>query len=90
MYGTMAGIQEDAEAGGYKHFTLAPIPDRRMGKVDASFNSPYGIIRSAWEYGADGKCKWKFTLPANTTATVKLPSGATEKLAAGTYERSLD
>ena len=90
MYGTMAGIQEDAEAGGYKHFTLAPIPDRRMGKVDASFNSPYGIIRSAWEYGADGKCKWKFTIPANTTATVKLPSGATEKLAAGTYERSLD
>ena len=90
MYGTMAGIQENAETGGYKHFTLAPIPDRRMGRVCASFDSPYGVIRSAWAYDADGKCTWKFTIPANTTATVKLPGGAVEELAAGTYERSLD
>ena len=86
MYGTMAGIQAGPE-GGYKHFVLAPVPDPRMGKVDAVFLSPYGAIKSAWEYGADGKCTWRFTIPANTSATVKLPGGKEETLEAGTYIR---
>ena len=86
MYGTMAGIRADAN-GGFKHFTLAPIPDTRMGKVDAAFDSPYGEIRSAWAYGKDGKWSWTFTIPANTSATVKLPNGSVEELAAGTYTR---
>ena len=85
MYGTMAGIRADMH-GGFKHFTLAPIPDRRVGKVDASFDSAYGTIRSAWAY-EDAKCKWTFTIPANTTATVKVPGGETEELSAGTYTR---
>jgi alpha-L-rhamnosidase len=89
MYGTMAGIRADA-TGGFKHFTLAPIPDPRMGKVDAAFDSPYGEIRSAWAYGQDGKWSWTFTIPANTSATVKLPNGSVEELAAGTYTRSCD
>ena len=66
---------------------LAPIPDRRVGRVEASFDSPYGVIRSAWAYGADGKLTWNFTIPANTSATVKVPGGATEELPAGTYTR---
>ena len=86
MYGTMAGIRA-GEDGGYRHFVLAPIPDRRVGRVEASFDSPYGVIRSAWAYGADGKLTWNFTIPANTSATVKVPGGATEELPAGTYTR---
>ena len=89
MYGTMAGIRADA-TGGFKHFTLAPIPDARMGKVDAAFDSPYGEIRSAWAYDQDGKWSWTFTIPANTSATVKLPNGSVEELAAGTYTRVCD
>ena len=88
MYGTMAGINPDAANGGYKHFVLAPLPDRRLGKVDAAFDSPYGTIRSAWSYGGDGTLTWTFTIPANTTATVKVPGGATEELPAGTYTRT--
>ena len=61
-----------------------------MGKVDATFDSPYGEIRSAWAYGKDGKWSWTFTIPANTSATVKLPNGSVEELAAGTYTRSCD
>ena len=87
MYGTMAGIRA-GEDGGFKSFTLAPIPDARMGKVDASFDSPYGTIRSAWSYDKDGKWTWTFTIPANTIATVRLPWGAVETLSAGTYTRS--
>lgn len=88
MYGTMAGIRA-GDSGGYGHFTLAPIPDRRVGKVDAEFDSAYGIIRSAWAYGDDGVWTWTFTIPANTTATVKMPNGKVEELPAGTYTRTI-
>lgn len=88
MYGTMAGIRP-GEDGGFRQFTLAPIPDSRIGSIDAEFDSPYGKIRSAWSYGDDGKWTWKFTIPANTTATVKVPGGAQERLAAGMYTRTV-
>ena len=55
--------------------------------MEAAYDSPYGVIRSAWAYGADGKWTWTFTIPANTTATVKTPGGKSEELAAGTYTR---
>ena len=87
MYGTMAGIRA-GENGGFKHFTLAPIPDRRIGNVDASFDSPYGMIRSTWSYGEDGVLTWSFTIPANTVATVHTPWGTVETLAAGSYTRT--
>ena len=86
MYGTMAGIRA-GEDGGFKSFTLAPIPDRRVGKVDASYDSPYGTVRSKWFYCGD-EWTWTFTIPANTTATVKLPNGTVEKLSAGTHTRT--
>ena len=57
--------------------------------MDASFDSPYGVIGSAWSYGKDGSWTWRFTIPANTTATVTVPGGKTEKLCAGTYVRKV-
>ncbi len=86
MYGTMAGIQEDPEQPGFKHIILAPIPDKRIGKVDCTYNSMYGEISSSWKYNADGSWKWNFTIPANTTATVKVPNGETKEYIAGSYE----
>lgn len=85
MYGTMAGIQEDIANPGFKHIVLAPMPDKRMGKVNATFKSPYGPIKSAWNYAKDGKWTWTFTIPANTTATVKVPGEAAKEYVAGTY-----
>ena len=85
MYGTMAGIQEDVACPGFKHIILAPEPDKRMGHVKACFRSPYGPITSAWNYDQAGKWTWTFTIPANTTATVKIPGGETKEYVAGTY-----
>ncbi|MBO4286977.1 MAG: family 78 glycoside hydrolase catalytic domain [Kiritimatiellae bacterium] len=84
MYGTMAGIREDPAAGGFKRFILAPIPDRRVGSVKASYRSPYGEIRSAWRYEGN-QWIWTFTIPANTSARVAMPGGKPEEYAAGTY-----
>ena len=85
MYGTMAGIQEDVACPGFKHIILAPEPDKRMGHVKACFRSPYGPITSAWSYDAAGKWTWTFTIPANTTATVKIPGEQPKEYVAGTY-----
>lgn len=90
MYGTMAGIREGSSGKGFKEFVLAPLPDRRIGNVDASFDSPYGMIRSAWSYGKDGSWIWNFTIPPNTTATVTVPGGKSETLGSGTYTRKMD
>ena len=85
MYGTMAGISEDPKAPGFKHIILAPIPDKRVGHVDASYNSAYGKITSSWRYGREGKWTWTFSIPANTTATVTVPGGKPVEYASGTY-----
>ena len=85
MYGTMAGIQEDPAAPGFKHFILAPIPDKRVGHVSAEYDSAYGVIRSSWAYGKDGRWTWTFTIPANTTASVTVPGGETKTYVSGTY-----
>ena len=85
MYGTMAGIQEDVACPGFKHVILAPVPDKRMGKVKACFRSPYGPIKSAWSYDDAGKWTWTFTIPANVTATVTVPGEQPKEYVAGTY-----
>jgi alpha-L-rhamnosidase len=85
MYGTMAGIQEDAAAPGFKHFVLAPLPDKRVGNVSAEYDSAYGTIRSSWAYGKDGRWTWTFTIPANASASVTVPGGETKTYMSGTY-----
>jgi alpha-L-rhamnosidase len=85
MYGTMAGIQEDVAQPGFKRIILAPVPDKRVGRVKAAYRSPYGVIRSAWHYAEDGTWTWTFTVPANTTAEVRVPGEKAKTYAAGTY-----
>ena len=85
MYGTMAGIQPDPKCPGWRHFVLAPKPDRRMGHVNARYDSPYGRIESVWEYKNDGGWKWRVTVPPNTTATVEIPTGRKIEVAAGEH-----
>jgi hypothetical protein len=85
MYSAMAGIREDLARPGFRHFFLQPQPDPRVGSVKASYDSAAGLIESAWEYGADGAWTWRYTVPANTTATVILPDGRTFERAAGSY-----
>ena len=89
LFTTMAGIRPDPSEPGWRRFEIAPNPDRRIGHAAATFRSPVGMIASAWRYRADGTCRFTFTVPAGTVATVRLPGGRSERCAAGTYERIL-
>ena len=73
LFAAAAGIRQPKGAVGWKHFVLAPIPDKRLGSVDASFISPEGVIKSSWKYGDDGTWTWTFTVPKGTSATVSAP-----------------
>ncbi len=72
FYKSLVGIVPDKANPGFKHFFLQPeiVGDMTFAKGD--YHSVFGEIKSEWEK-KDGKLYFKCTIPANTTATVKLP-----------------
>jgi alpha-L-rhamnosidase len=85
LWETAAGIATDLAAPGFKHIRLAPVPDKRLGHLEAEYNSAAGLVKSAWRYEGD-KWTWDFTIPEGTSATVILPDGSAPKeYTPGTY-----
>ena len=85
IWESVAGIAADPAQPGFKHIIMKPLPDKRLGSVDATYNSTAGTIKSEWHYDGD-KCMWTFTIPEGATATVTLPGQTESKdYAAGTY-----
>jgi len=85
VYKTVCGIAADPKSPGFRNIIMKPVPDRRLGSVEAEFRAPTGLVKSAWKYeGADWA--WTFTVPEGATADVTLP-GETEskRYTAGTY-----
>jgi alpha-L-rhamnosidase len=70
MYRVSAGIEIGKP--GYKHIIIQPHPTKRLEYSKASFESSYGTITSGWERKGN-KIIVNVRIPANTTATVKLP-----------------
>jgi alpha-L-rhamnosidase len=75
MYRVVAGIEIGQP--GYKQVLIQPQPSKKLGYAKASYESAYGTISSGWET-KDGKMIVKVKIPANTTATIKLPSAKTD------------
>ena len=85
IWETVAGIAADPAQPGFRHIIMKPVPDKRLGHVDAQYNSAAGVIKSSWKYEGDA-CVWSFTIPEGATASVTLP-GETEakEYEAGSY-----
>jgi alpha-L-rhamnosidase len=79
LYHHVAGMDIDPEKPAYKHILLAPHPGGGLTSADASYNSIYGKVRSAWKLNGK-ELVYEVTVPANTTATVTLPSTKTDQL----------
>ena len=85
IWETAAGISADPKQPGFKHIIMAPIPDKRLGFLNAEYKSAAGIIKSAWKYKGN-QWIWKFTIPEGATAAVTLPGETTSKeYGAGSY-----
>lgn len=87
LYTDILGIKSDEMYPAFKHFILEPKPGGGMTYASGSYESMYGTIESSW-YVEGEETVFKFTIPANTSATVKLPGEGDEdmELAAGKYE----
>lgn len=90
IWETAAGITADPVHPGFKHFNLAPVPDKRLGYVNAEYKSPEGVINSCWRYEGNTWI-WDFTIPEGTTAAVTLPGEETStRYTSGSYQICLD
>lgn len=89
IYKTAAGIAADPAAPGYSRIIMAPKPDRRLGYLEATYNSPKGEIKSEWRF-KDAMWEWNFTIPEGASALVTLPTGgAAVEYPAGKYSIKL-
>lgn len=78
LWESAAGIAADTSNPGFNHIIMKPVPDKRLGHLDAEYKSAAGIIKSSWKYEGD-KWIWNFTIPQGTSATVTLPGESESK-----------
>ncbi len=72
FYEDLAGIKNDPSSVAFKKIWMEPVFPEKLNHVKGSYNSPYGQIVSDW--ARDGnQLTWHVSIPANTTATLKLP-----------------
>jgi len=71
-YEDLAGIKCAPKSIGFKKILMAPAFPQGLDSIDASYQSVYGTIESAWSK-KDGKLDWKVSIPANTSAIVRIP-----------------
>ena len=82
-YGYLAGIRPLEP--GFKKINLAPNVPEGLDRVDCTYDSVYGRIESHWKR-EDGRFKWTFTIPSNTSAEVWVPGSSKVKVyASGTH-----
>ena len=67
----VAGIDTDPNRPGHKHILLSPHPG--LSSASATYDSIRGPIVSAWKTEG-GQFVWDVTIPANTTATARIPT----------------
>lgn len=69
----LVGIAPDPEAPGFEHVLITPQPVGDLTWAEATYDSVRGPIAVRWER-LDGQFDLTVELPANVTATVRLPS----------------
>jgi alpha-L-rhamnosidase len=67
----IGGIQTDGPA--YKHIIIAPQPDDKVTFADTTYDSIHGPIETHWKKSGS-HFTLKVVIPANTTATVLVPT----------------
>ncbi|WNS45253.1 family 78 glycoside hydrolase catalytic domain [Paenibacillus sp. MMS20-IR301] len=72
LYRHAAGIE--LLEPGYKKIRIEPQISKHLTWVEASYDSVYGTIRSAWKTGADHTAELKVEVPANTAAEIIIPA----------------
>jgi len=72
-YEHLAGIKNSEQSPGFKEIIMKPEPIEGLDFVNASHESAYGLIRSAWKKNKN-TFSWEVTIPANTRARLYIPA----------------
>lgn len=80
LFRDVLGIERDDEnSNSFKHFLLKPEFGGTFTYANGSYNSIRGKIESGWKLDkTTGKFTYKAVVPANTTATLYLPSASAD------------
>ncbi|MFZ0530581.1 MAG: family 78 glycoside hydrolase catalytic domain, partial [Propionicimonas sp.] len=72
-------------AAGYRRLEIAPRPLPGLEWASTRHDTPYGTASVEWRR-VDGQLRVRAVVPANTTASVRLPDGSAFDVAAGSFE----
>ncbi len=73
LYSVVGGIASDPEGPGYSRILLHPVPGGGLTSAKASLETLHGRVESHWRI-QDGRVVWEVLIPANTRATVFVPT----------------
>ena len=79
LYQVVAGIDIDERNPGYKHILIQPHPGDELDYAKASTMTSYGRVAAGWKK-SENELTVRVVIPANTTATVKLPGATLERV----------
>ena len=71
IYRYAAGVDATPLDAGFHTVVLHPVFDARLGSVNFSYPSGYGVIKSSWILKGT-TADWSVTIPANTTGWLEL------------------
>lgn len=77
MYERIAGIQPLEP--GYKKIRIAPLPGGGLTSAGATYDSPYGVVRSSWHINGD-TFYLEAEVPPNTTGVISIPTREKESV----------
>jgi alpha-L-rhamnosidase len=87
LFRRMAGI--DAATPGFETITIRPVPDARLKRGGADYDSIMGRISTDWTQSDDDRFALTVDLPANTKARIHLPARRSSRIEEGGKEISL-
>ncbi len=73
MYRVMAGLDTETDAPGYKAIRIQPRPGGGFTEASANLQTLYGLAASTWKR-KDKTLTLNVEIPANTTATILVPT----------------
>ena len=73
LYETVAGLQPDPNAPGYRHFFVAPKPGGNLTWAKAELETAHGTIGSQWHLEGSSALVITAQVPPGTSATVVIP-----------------
>lgn len=85
FYSGLAGIRPARDDVGFRNIEIRPQPVGDVTSAKASYQSPYGEIKSAWKRN-NGQFELNVRIPPNTKALIYLPGSAQPvKVGSGNY-----